>query len=158
MPTSADSYGIAQALVTLALTAQVGGQPAYANGIAGEYKDLTDMTPCVEVYGNEDHTERAAITTMGAPSTIEIFDEQLYWIISTVSMTQAQTAWQSLWNIRDALTQLLHSSLDLGIAGVTFSAIEPKGEYKPVYRNGEWWLMHQIPMLVRYEYTATETA
>lgn len=152
----AASLSIAQQIQTLAQGIQINSAPAYKTVLVGVAKDITNLPSCLEITASDDHTERKTMNQVGGQ--VYINDSQIFQLRTTVDFTDTQTAWTTLWALRDALTELFHASAKLGaLAGVEGTWIEPNNKYEYVFRNGQWYLSHMLSMHVRYGYMTTLT-
>lgn len=150
-PIAPDTPAILQALKALAVGLQINGSPAYKTVHIGTIKDVTDALPLLEVTGMTDETERVTQGGVGQPVLVQ--DDQTYLLTSVLDYTDSETAELLLAQLRDLLTQALHSSLHLNntdaVQGVY---VQGKGKYGYVLRNGVWYRMHEIPVTIRPYY------
>lgn len=149
----ANTPSIQTAIKTMAQGLQINSAPAYATVKVGALKDLTDALPILEITSSEDNTERASMNQIG--QQVLIADEQVFTLTSIVDFTNSETAEATLATLRDALTQMFQSSAHLndttGVIGVWLS----NGKYGYIFRNGQWYRMHQIKLTVRLDYEIT---
>lgn len=149
MPTSGNTYGIAQSIQTIMTGAQVGNAPAYANVIIGGLKDYTDALPVGVIMALRGSVERY---TMGRSA--KIHDRLQFNIASVVSYTNAALAEQAIYAIRDAVTFLFSQSATLNMAGPIIIKVVPNSErWSFPTINGNKCRAHEFFLEVLYEYT-----
>jgi hypothetical protein len=149
MPTSANTYAVAQAIQSILASAQVNGQPAYANTIIGGLKDYTDAMPVGVVFAVKGSVERY---TLGRSA--KIHDKPQFNIASVVSYTNAAIAEKQIYAIRDAVTFLFSQSATLNIQGPVIINVVPESErYSFLTINGSKCRVHEFLLEVTYEYT-----
>lgn len=150
MPSSANTGAVMTALKTIAAGIQLNGSNAFASGsiIVGRFKDLTDITPCMEISLATDQTARYL---QGG----KINDSQEYWMEVTVGQVDAAGTETLLASLRDVITQTFHTTARLqGLNGIEFSGlVEGSGTYGYTFRNGNWWRIYKIKEKARYEYS-----
>lgn len=144
---------MAQAIVgfTTALTYSGGGL-VYTQVSLGEFKDLTSLiagsgTACLEVYGNLDNSQHKGFGG-------KAFDEQTWFLLSIVSLDNAQLAEQTIYNVRDALVVPFQTHATLGNAGSVYHSQikQGGGKFLKIFRNGAWYRAHLIEIMTRQEY------
>lgn len=149
MPTSPNTYGIAQSIQTIMQGTKVSGQPAYANVIIGGVKDYTDITPLGAIAAVSGSVERY---TLGRAA--KIHDKTRFNIASVVSYTNAATAEQQIYGIRDAVTFQFAQSAQLNMQGPVIINVVPSSErWSYLTVNGIKWRVHEFRLEVIYEYT-----
>lgn len=149
MPTSGNTYGIAQSIATFMQTAQVNGQPAYANVIIGGLKDCVDALPVGVVFPQSGSTERY---TLGRSA--KIHDRLRFNIASVVSYVTAATAEPQICAIRDAVTFLFAETATLNMNGPIIINVVPNSERWSFFKmNGAPMRAHEFQLEVLYEYT-----
>lgn len=153
----ANTLGTANAIKTIVQALQLNGQPAYTSVVVGALKDIVEALPSLEITASDDETERATMGPIGGSATVA--DTQTFYLTSIVDYTDAQAAEAQLFALRDLLTEAFHASTHLNSTpGVIMSQLQPTGKYGYVFRNGQWYRMHQILLAIRYDYTTTLTA
>lgn len=158
MPVTApNTYSVTQAIQSLAkglsFTA-ISSITGYKTVSIGASKDVTNLLPLLEITGSDDETERASQAAIG--NTLEVQDDQLFQLTTTVDYTDSETGEQVIFALRDALTDALHTSARLNnTTGVIGVYVEIPGKYGYAMRNGVWCRMHQIKTRVAYWYEPT---
>jgi hypothetical protein len=150
------TLAVAQAIVAFctALTNPATNTPIYAQISLGENKDITTAVAngnaCLEVYGNSDDSQHKAFGG-------KITDEQTWFLLSLVSLDDAQAAEKQIYQVRDAVIQPFQTHATLGNAGSVYhSQIKPKsGKFFKVLRNGQWLRSHVFEVLTRSEWIVT---
>ena len=107
---------------------------------AGEFKDVTDFlipntaNAICEVYANSEHSHRQAFGG-------RIRDEQAWFILSIVDMTNANLAEITILQVRDAAIQPFHQHATLNQAGNVISImLKPNsGKFLKIPRNGKYY-------------------
>lgn len=149
MPTSPNTSGVAAAIKAIMVGAQVSGQAAYANVIIGGLKDYTDAMPVGVIIATRGSSDRY---TLGRAA--KIHDRLQFNIASVVPYTNAATAEQQLYAIRDAVTFLFEQSATLNTPGVIISKILADSErWSFPAINGTPCRAHEFLLDVTYEYT-----
>ncbi len=152
---SPNTPAIATALVAYcqALT-YTGGAPVYKQVALGEIKDITNQiangAACLEIYINQDDSQHRAFGG-------KIQDEQSWFLLSLVSLDDAQAAETLIMQVRDALVVPFQTHATLGDAGSVFhSQIKPNsGKFWKPIRNQAFVRAHLIELLTRQEWFAT---
>lgn len=117
----------------------------------GEIKDIIDQTAngatCLEIYANHDDSQHKAFGG-------KIYDEQTWFLLSLVSLDNAQNAETLIYQVRDALVVPLQTHATLGNAGSVYhSQIKEGGShFLKVFRNGQWFRAHLLELLTRQEW------
>lgn len=120
-----------------------GGGTVYVAVTLGEQKDVTDLVAngkaCLEIYANMDDSQHFAFGG-------KIRDTQSWFLLSLVSLDDAQAAEQLIYNIRDALVLPIQTHATLGNAGNVFHAqVKPNAsKFLKVFRNGIWLRAHLL--------------
>lgn len=148
-----DSIDVANAIVAYlqGITYVSNGLPVYVPSITtpngnlagvqlGEFKDVTDFLPpggtnaICEVYANADNSHRQVFGG-------RVRDEQAWFVLSIVDMTNGNLAEITILNVRDAAIQPFHQHATLNQAGNDIStALKPNsGKYLRVPRNGKYY-------------------
>lgn len=154
MPTNPNTPAILEALEATAQALQLNGSSAYKTVSIGAVKDVSDLMPLLEVTGVDDLTERVSMDQVG--ESVLVQDDQAFILMSIVDYTNAQAAELQIAQLRDLLTPALHSSVHLNSTpGVQGVYVENNGKYGYVLRNGVWYRMHQIRVMIRYYYEIT---
>lgn len=149
MSTSPATATIASAIQAIMQSAQVNSLPAYANVIIGGLKDYTDSMPVGVILIEHGSSERY---TMGRSA--KIHDRPRFTIASVVAYTNAQTAEQQLFAIRDAVTFLFQQSATLNTPGVIISNVLKDSErWSFPTVNGNKCRAHEFVLDITYEYT-----
>ena len=150
--TSPNTLVIAQAIVAYgkALT-YTSGALVYSVVQLGEIKDITDQVAngnaCLEVYANKDDSQHF---TFGG----KIRDDQTWFLLSLVSLDDAQRAEEQIYQIRDAIIPPFQVHATLGNAGSIFhSQIRAgSGKFIKIFRNGQWLRAHVIEIMTIQEW------
>jgi hypothetical protein len=152
MATAPNTLAIGQAIVSYAQAlTYTDTSNVYSLVQLGEIKDATDKIAggkaVLEVYANNDGSERRA---MGG----RIWDEQTWFLLSLVSLVNAQTAEQLIYKVRDQIVVPFQTHATLGNAGSVFhSQLLPKGaKFLKMYRNGQWMRCHLCEIMTRQEW------
>lgn len=156
MPTAPATLTIATAIKTQVTTAQSGWSLPFKSIQVGEYRDLLDQVPALEIITDSDETTRITMNAIGAGLTVA--DIQAFPLTSIVDFTDTVAAWQNIWSLRDSLTDLFHASAQLNTVGVVASRLEGGGKYGKFMQNGRYFLFHKISLHVRFDYTVTMIA
>lgn len=134
--TAPSTLAIGQAIVAYgAALTYSGGARVYKASQLGAIKDVIDLVvggnACLEVYANLDDSQRKEFGG-------HIKDQQSWFLMSLVSMDDAQAAEVLIYSVRDALVQPLQQHATLGNAGSVFhSQIKPgSGKFVRAFRNG----------------------
>jgi hypothetical protein len=151
--TAPQTLAVGQAIVAfgIALTYPSSGDVVYAQVALGEIKDVTDVVAtgaaCLEVYANLDDSQHKAFGG-------KIKDEQSWFLLSLVSLDNAQTAEEQIYQVRDALVRPFQIHATLGGAGSVYHAqIKPgSGKFTKMFRNGQWLRSHIIEVLTLQEW------
>lgn len=152
MANSPDTLSIANSIITLttALT-YPDTTPVYDLVQLGEIKDVTDKIAggkaCLEVYANNDSSEHYSFGG-------KIRDEQTWFLLSLVSLVNANTAEQLIYKIRDQIVQPFQIHATLNNAGTVYhSQLLPKGaKFLKMYRNGQWMRCYLCELMTRQEW------
>jgi hypothetical protein len=156
LPTAPDTLAVAQAIAGYmeALT-YTGGAPVYKMVQVGEIKDVTDQVvngaACLEIYGGSDDSQPLAF---GGPRQ----DPQSFFLLSMVSLDDAQSAEASIFAVRDALVVPLSTHIRLGdtTGVIILSGFKPhSGKFLDVPRNGQYLRAHVIELLVTSQWQVT---
>ncbi len=149
MPTSPATSTIASAIKTIMQSAQVSSAPAYANVVIGGLKDYTDAMPVGAIIISRGSADRY---TLGRSA--KIHDKPQFTIASVVPYTNAASAEQQLYGIRDAVTSLFVQSATLNTAGVVISKIVSNSErWSFPTINGAKCRAHEFLLEITFEYT-----
>lgn len=147
----ANTVGITSTMKTMIEDLQLNGAPAYAMVKIGTVKQLTvNLLPLMEITGSQDNTER--ITMDGVGQSVEIDDSQVFSLTTTISEDASDDAEVLLFSLRDLVTDLFHSQTQFNSMSGMFGVYVQHGKYGFSNRNGIWYRIHQIPVLVRYDY------
>jgi hypothetical protein len=149
MPSTPNTLAIAQAIVNYQTTATyASGGSVYTATTLGEFRDITDVLPCCEVYANEDDSQR--YTTGG-----RVKDHQSFYVLSIVDMTDSSNAETQIMQIRDAIIPQFVKHVELGISGtVLLAKYKPgSGRFTRIYRNDQFYRSHVFLVEVVQEYT-----
>lgn len=119
----------------------------------GEFKDyIADLTAngaaCCEVYGNQDDSELHAFGG-------NMWDTQTFYILSLVSLDNANQAEQAIFKVRDAIIVPFTQHVQLGGAGNVWDArYKPKsGKFIKIPRDGKhWYRAHVFEIIVKSEW------
>lgn len=124
----------------------------YTDVQLGEIKDITDQVSastaaCLEIYANKDDSQHF---TFGG----KIRDDQSWFLLSLVSLDNAQSAEQLIYQVRDAIIAPFQIHATLGNAGSVFhSQIKPNtGRFLKIFRNGQWLRAHLIEIYTIQEW------
>lgn len=151
--TSPNTTAIADAIVAFgqALTYPNTSTLVYKAVAKGELKDVIDLVAggavCLEVYANLDDSQRHAFGG-------KIWDEQSWFLLSMVSLDNAQTAETLIHQVRDALVVPFQQHATLGDAGSVFHAqIKPNtGKFFKIFRNAQWLRSHVLEIMTKQEW------
>lgn len=153
-PNKPNTLAIGNAIVDFAAALTYSNSsPVYVSTQLSEYKDLTDLiagsgTACLEVYANLDNSQHKGFGG-------KVTDEQTWFLLSIVSLDNAQLAEQTIYNVRDALVVPFQTHATLGNAGSVYHAqIRPGSSNKffKIFRNGAWYRSHVLEVLSRQEW------
>lgn len=151
MTTAPDSLAIANAIAAyLATLTYPDTTPVYKLAQVEAIKDVIDQVAnggvCVEVYGNEDDSQRHAYGG-------KIHDTQSWFILSMCSLDTPELA-QQIYAVRDVLVQPFQQHATLGGALNVFHAqIKPgSGKFMRIFRNGQELRAHVIELLTIQEW------
>jgi hypothetical protein len=159
LPTAPDTMAVANAIKGyMESLTYSGGAPVYKIVKVGEIKDITDNVTngaaCLEIYGGSDDSQPLAF---GGTRK----DEQSFYLLSMVSLDDAEAAETLIYAVRDALVQPLSVHIRLGdTSGTIFmSGFKPKsGKFLDVPRNGQYLRAHVIELLVSSQWQVTLTS
>lgn len=151
--TSPNTKAIGNAIVSYltSLTYSDGITKVYNLAQLEEIKDVTDQVAngvCVEVYGNEDKSERRGFGG-------RIWDTQTWYILSMVSLDTAASA-ATIYDVRDALVQPFqtHATLGAQVLNLFHAQLkEGSGRFLKVMRNGQWLRGYLVELETRQEWT-----
>jgi hypothetical protein len=113
-------------------------------------KDVIDLTSnggvCVEVYGNEDTSERRGFGG-------RMWDTQSWFILSLCSLDTPTLARQ-IYKVRDALVQPFQEHAQLGniVSNVFQSKLKPNMRFLRVERNGQYLRGHLCELETKQEW------
>lgn len=116
-----------------------------------EIKDVIDLVAngaCIEVYGNQDGSERRGFGG-------RIWDSQTWYILSLVSLDTPALA-ATIYDVRDAIVQAFQPHATLGGTVLNlFHAQLKEGSMRflKVFRNGNWLRGHLAELETRSEWT-----
>lgn len=152
-PNAPNTLAIGQAIVSFAQALiYSNSSPVYTQIALGEIKDLVDLvagsgTACLEVYGNLDNSQHKGFGG-------KITDEQTWFLLSIVSLDNAQLAEETIYNVRDALVVPFQTHATLGNAGSVYHSQikQGGGKFFKIFRNGAWYRSHVLEILTRQEY------
>jgi len=131
-----------------------GGAQVYKAVTLSEQKDITDNVAggaaSLEVYANLDDSQHFAFNG-------KIRDTQSWFLLSLVSLDDAQAAEALIYQVRDALIQPFQEHATLGNAGNVFdSKIKPNSaKFLKIFRNGQWLRGHLIEIQTISEWFIT---
>jgi hypothetical protein len=147
-----NTTAVGQAIVGFAAALTYsGGAAVYKTTQLGEIKDIIDQTAngaaCFEVYANHDDSQHKAFGG-------KIFDEQTWFLLSLVSLDNAQSAETLIYQVRDALVVPFQTHATLNNAGSVYhSQILPhSSHFLKVLRNGQWFRGHVLELMTRQEW------
>lgn len=150
--TAPDTPAIANAIVGYGQTlAYPDTTLVYKECQLGEIKDIVDNVAggnaCLEVYANLDDSQRHAFGG-------RIHDDQTWFLLSLVSLDNAEAAELLIYRVRDALVAPFQQHATLGNAGNVFHAQikSGSGKFLKVFRNGVWLRAHLIEVLTKQEW------
>lgn len=152
MATAPNTLAIANSIVSLttALT-YPDTTSVYGYVQLGEIKDIIDRIAnskaCLEIYANNDNSEHFAFGG-------KIRDEQTWFLLSLVSMTNANAAEQLIYKVRDQIVQPFQIHATLNNAGTVYhSQLLSKGaKFLKIYRNGQWMRAYLCELMTRQEW------
>jgi hypothetical protein len=156
LPSAPDTMAVANAIKGYmeALT-YTGGAPVYSAVQIGEFKDVLDKVAngaaCLEIYGGSDDSQPLAF---GGPRQ----DTQSFYLLSMVSLDDAQAAEELIYAVRDALVVPLSTHIRLGdtTGVIILSGFKPgSGKFLDVPRNGQYLRAHVIELLVTSQWQVT---
>lgn len=160
MPSSPNTPLVLQTIQTMVQALQVTGAstPFFlpTSVIIGKSKDPTDLVPLFEITLSKDMTKR--YTVAGAPvQGGQIDDSQEYLCEIVLDNSDPETTeFVTLPSIRDAFTEAIHSSAQLGLPGlVDDSRFVGDGEYGYTNRSDTWYRAYRQILKVRYAYYVT---
>ena len=152
--TAPNTKAIGEAIVSslTSLKYSDGVTPVYQLAQLEEIKDVTDLVAddgaCVEVYGNQDDSQRRGFGG-------RIWDPQTWYILSMVSLdTPAKAA--KIYDVRDALVQPFqqHATLGAQVLNLFHAQLkEGSGRFFKIFRNGQWLRSHITELETRQEWT-----
>lgn len=142
-PNAPSTLAVGQAIVTFAqaLTYPGTSTVVYTVVTLGEQKDVTNNVAggnvSLEVYANSDDSQHKGFGG-------KIKDTQSWFLLSLVSLDNAQTAEQTICNVRDALMVPFQTHATLSNAGSVYhSQIRSNaGRFFRVFRNQQWLRAH----------------
>lgn len=151
--TAPDTKAIGNAIVSYltSLTYSDGITKVYQQASLEEIKDVIDLVAngaCVEVYGNQDGSERRGFGG-------RIWDSQTWYILSMVSLDTAASA-ATIYDVRDALVQpfQVHAALGAQVLNLFHAQFkEGSMRFLKVFRNGNWLRGHLAELETRQEWT-----
>ena len=117
----------------------------------GEQKDISDNTAngnvSLEVYVNSDDSQHKGFGG-------KVKDTQSWFLLSLVSLDNAQTAEETICQVRDALMVPFQTHATLGDAGSVYhSQIRPNtSKFIKVLRNGLWLRAHVCEIYLYQEW------
>lgn len=126
------------------------------NGVNfGQFKDLSALLPAngtnvaAEVHGTSDVAER--YTTGG-----RVKDRTTFAVLSLVDMTTESSAWQLLYQVRDAIIPyvMAHSQL-AGTGNILVAKLVPGGKYLKAHRGDKFYLGYMYNLEVVSEWTVS---
>lgn len=156
LPTAPNTLAVAQAIAGYMSTLTYSNStPVYSAVQIGEFKDVIDKVAngaaCLEIYGGSDDSQPLAF---GGTRQ----DTQSFYLLSMVSLDDAQAAEELIYAVRDALVVPLSTHIRLGdTTGVIFlSGFKPNsGKFLDVPRNGQYLRAHIIELLVSSQWQVT---
>jgi hypothetical protein len=123
----------------------------YTTVTLGEQKDVTNNVAggnvSLEVYANTDDSQHKGFGG-------KIKDTQSWYLLSLVSLDNAQTAEQTICNVRDALMVPFQTHATLGGAGSVYhSQLRPNSSrFFRVFRNQQWLRAYVCEILILQEW------
>lgn len=151
-PNSPNTLSVAQAIMGFGQAlAYTNGSLVYSQVSLGETKDITSYLvnsgAVLEVYGNLDNSQHKAFGG-------KVTDEQTWYLLSLVSLDDAQAAEEQIYAIRDALVVPFQTHATLGGVGSVYHAQirSGGGRFGKIVRNQQWVRSHLIEVLTRQEW------
>lgn len=156
LPSAPNTDAVAQAIAGYMRTLTYSNSaPVYKLTQVGEIKDITDQitggAACLEIYGGADDSQPLAF---GGTRR----DDQSFYLLSMVSLDDAEAAETLIYAVRDALVVPLSQHIRLGdTSGVIFmSGFKPNsGRFLDVPRNGQYLRAHVIEVLASSQWQVT---
>lgn len=156
LPSAPNTLVVAQAIAGyMSALTYTGGAPVYKLVQVGEIKNVSNQVvngaACLEIYGGADDSQPLAF---GGTRQ----DPQSFYLLSMVSLDDAQAAEARIFAVRDALVVPLSTHIRLGdTSGVIFlSGFKPNsGKFLDVPRNGQYLRAHVIELLVSSQWQVT---
>lgn len=153
--TAPDTDLIGQTIVTFlsTLTLADGITPTYKLAQVEAIKDVIDLTAaggtCVEVYGNNDDSERRGFGG-------RIWDTQTWFILSLCSLDTPILARQ-IYKVRDSLVQPFqqHAQLENIVSNLFQSQLKNNMKFSRVFRNGTWLRSHLAELETKAEWVVS---
>jgi|SRR5579859_547606 len=150
--TTPDTLSVAQAIVSYGQgLVDNNNIQIYAQVQMGEIRDVTNVllagNACLEIYANQDDSQHFAFGG-------KIRDEQTWFLLSLVSLDDAQAAEIHIYQIRDALVRPFQIHATLGAIGSVYHAQikANSGKFIKIFRNGQWFRAHLIEVMTRQEW------
>ncbi len=148
-PNTPNTKLIAQAIATFLAGITYPGTTSkvYAATSMGEIKDVIDVLPCGEVYGNRDNSKRYSGSKM--------HDHQSFFVVSIVDLTSSATAEAQVFDIRDAIMPWFAQHVQLGGLSNVLKAeyLQDSGRFTRIVRNEEWFRAHVMELAVTQTWT-----
>ncbi|GHO99548.1 hypothetical protein KSF_095960 [Reticulibacter mediterranei] len=159
LPSAPNTMAVAEAIAGyMSALTYTGGAPVYKLVQVGEIKNVsnqvTNGAACLEIYGSDDDSQPLAF---GGSRQ----DPQSFYLLSMVSLDDAQAAEALIFAVRDALVVPLSTHIRLGdTTGVIFlSGFKPhSGKFLDVPRNGQYLRAHVIELMVSSQWQVTLTS
>jgi len=156
LPSAPNTMAVAEAIAGYMSALTYGNStPVYKLVQVGEIKNVSNQVvngaACLEIYGGSDDSQPLAF---GGPRQ----DAQSFYLLSMVSLDDAQSAEALIFAVRDALVVPLSTHIRLGdTSGVIFlSGFKPNsGKFLDVPRNGQYLRAHIIELLVSSQWQVT---
>jgi hypothetical protein len=120
----------------------------------GEIKDIINPIAngqaCLEVWANTDNSQHKTFNG-------KISDEQTWFLLSMVSLDNANAAEQLIYQVRDALVVPFQTHATLGNAGTVYhSQVKSgSGKFTKASRSGQWVRAHLLEIKTLQEWFVT---